>query len=419
MSRRWIQAAALAAVLGVLAAAGCSKGRTAKTGTPGANGPAEASWSFKPDRTPAAAPARPTYAFKALPPKPTNPDELFYWDFRYADLTKLDLSKSQDLLLGNAIFNAGTKWPAGKLPSGFDPKKILESGKDPGLGIRDLQKQGITGKGVHVAVIDQTLYLGHPEYKDRLDAYHEIQVQGSIAQAHGTAAVSILAGKTTGVAPGVRLTYYAVQTMENNAPTYKYLAMAVHAILDNNANATSTAEQVQVIAIPASWAKGASDSLLLDQAIARAHRERVFVISGALEHEYGVKLQGAGRDPLASPNETGAYRPARTAEFSFYNQPDAWWGLYVPIDSRTVAGPSGPEDWAFLRSGGISLAPPYLAGVYALAKQVKPALTPEEFLTAAFETGSTVTFTQNGKTYKLGPLLNPQGLIQRISAEKK
>ncbi len=40
------------------------------------------------------------------------------------------------------------------MPAGCDPRKIMADAMNPGLGIRALHKQGITGKGVTVAIID-------------------------------------------------------------------------------------------------------------------------------------------------------------------------------------------------------------------------------------------------------------------------
>lgn len=63
-------------------------------------------------------------------------------------LKNADLRDKYDVLI-TCIFDSQTPWPPKeKLPPNFDPNKILEAGKDPGLGIRDLHKQGITGQGV-------------------------------------------------------------------------------------------------------------------------------------------------------------------------------------------------------------------------------------------------------------------------------
>jgi hypothetical protein len=88
--------------------------------------------------------------------------------------------------------------------------------------------------------------------------------------------------------------------------------------------------------------------------------------------------------------------------------------LLVPMDSRTTASPTGTEDYVFYRQGGWSWSIPYLAGMYALAVQVKPEITPEAFWETALETGRTIHIGHNGKDYEFGVILDPQALIEAI-----
>ena len=84
-------------------------------------------------------------------------------DLRAMDLRGADLFKT--------TFDSFTSWPSREmLPEGFDPERVLEWGKCPGLGVRELHERGVTGKGVHVAIIDQPLLMDHEEYKDQLVA---------------------------------------------------------------------------------------------------------------------------------------------------------------------------------------------------------------------------------------------------------
>ena len=55
----------------------------------------------------------------------------------------------------------------------------MEIGKNPGLNIRKLHKEGLTGKGIGIAIIDQNLLVDHSEYKDQLRMYEEIHIQKS------------------------------------------------------------------------------------------------------------------------------------------------------------------------------------------------------------------------------------------------
>ena len=55
-----------------------------------------------------------------------------------------------------------------------------------------------------------------------------------------------------------------------------------------------------------------------------------------------------------------------------------------------------------------------MAGTYALAAQVKPDITPEEFWATALETGRTIQITHEGKEYPFGVILDPQALIAAL-----
>ncbi|HEX5941569.1 MAG TPA: hypothetical protein VFY66_04795, partial [Anaerolineales bacterium] len=59
----------------------------------------------------------------------------------------------------------------------------------------------------------------------------------------------------------------------------------------------------------------------------------------------------------------------------------------------------------------------YLAGMYVLAMQVNPSITPEAFWETALNTGKTIQIQHDGKNYELGVILNPQALIEAIKSQ--
>lgn len=110
-----------------------------------------------------------------------NPDSGDYWqmDLRGYDLSGLDLRNSvKDL--SYADFDDKTIWPpADKMPAGFDWKQIMNLGKNPGLNLKTLHGEGITGKNIGIAIIDQTLLVDHQEYADQIRLYEEADnIQG-------------------------------------------------------------------------------------------------------------------------------------------------------------------------------------------------------------------------------------------------
>ncbi|MEW6228974.1 MAG: hypothetical protein AB1700_12945 [Bacillota bacterium] len=86
----------------------------------------------------------------------------------------MNLRDKGPLFLEEANFDSLTMWPMApwRRPSGFDPEAILEEGENPGLGLRALQQEGVTGKGVAIApvVMYPPMHLasrapGHPRHR--------------------------------------------------------------------------------------------------------------------------------------------------------------------------------------------------------------------------------------------------------------
>jgi hypothetical protein len=84
------------------------------------------------------------------------------------------------------------------------------------------------------------------------------------------------------------------------------------------------------------------------------------------------------------------------------------------MDARTTASPTGKGEYAFYGEGGWSWSIPYIAGMYALAAQVEPKITPERFWALAMKTGRTVETKDGSKTVSLGPILDPAQLVEAL-----
>lgn len=360
--------------------------------------------------------------YTEVPKYDPDSEDPFQMDLRSSDLTKLDLSKSKDDLLF-AIFDSKTQWPApDKMPGDFDWQKIMETGKDPGLGVRALHDQGINGKDVGIAIIDQTLLVDHVEYKDRIRVYEEADdVTGGWleAQMHGPAVASIAVGKTVGVAPEADLYYIATgacgaTSQEDYDISCK--AKAIQRIVEIN-KSLPTDHKIRVISMSNGWMPETKGYDEMMSAVEEAKAAGIFVISVSLERTHGWNILGLGRDSLSDPNDFQSYGPTYWLEQEFSEGKIPADTLLVPMDSRATAGPTGTKDYAFYRRGGMSWAVPYLAGIYALTVQVKPDITPEKFWSTALQTGKTIELQQDGKDYELGVILDPQALIEALQSK--
>lgn len=349
-------------------------------------------------------------------------EEQWQVDLRSSDLTRLDLSKSGNDLL-NADFDSKTKWPApNKMPGNFDWQKIMELNKDPGLGMRALHKQGITGKGVSIAIIDQTLLVDHIEYKDQLRLYEEMEdlrEVGPQARMHGGTVASIAVGKSVGVAPDADLYYIATGFCGATSLEDMDLscwAKAIHRIVEIN-QALPADRKIRVLSLSFGWTPQNKGYDEITAAVNGAKAAGIFVISSSLRFTDNLYFHGLGRSLISDPNDFWSYKPGIWWAKDFYRNGFATKTLLIPMDSRTTASPTGTEDYVFYREGGWSWSIPYIAGIYALAIQVKPDITPEQFWDAALGTGRTIHIGHNGKDYEFGVILDPQALIKEIQSK--
>jgi Subtilase family len=369
----------------------------------------------------------------SIPKFDSNSTDPWQIDLRSRDLTKIDMTASlSDLMY--AVFDSKTQWPpADKLPAAFDWRKIMELGKDPGLGVSNLHQQGINGTGIGIGMIDQPLLVDHQEYKNRLRLYEEINISPDTqARLHGGAVASIAVGKTVGVAPAADLYYIGAWPGDWDPEThevtsnFKYYAQAVHRILEINRSLPED-RKIRVIAMQVGWSSGREGYVEITDAVEQAKAEGIFVISSSLGPTYNLYFHGMGRDPREAPNRFESYIPGIWWEKDFYastisnsypwDLPKGTLLLLVPMDSRTTASPTGTEDYAFYRQGGWSWSIPYLAGMYALAAQVKPDITPELFWETALNTGRTIQIQHDRKEFEFGIILDPQALIEAIKSK--
>ncbi|MHB8056058.1 MAG: S8 family serine peptidase [Candidatus Aminicenantales bacterium] len=357
---------------------------------------------------------------KILPHYDPNSVDLWQVDLRGVDLSNLDLRGRFDDL-DHANFDDNTRWPA-DLPPGFSPENIMRLGKNPGLGLRRLHEQGITGKGVSIAIIDQPLLVDHSEYAHNLKLYEQIHSNGDIAQMHGPAVASIAVGKNVGVAPEADL-YYITELHGYNTDNgfkwdFSYLAQSIERILEINRKLPKE-RKIRVISISVGWSPGQKGYRKMMAVVEKALDEGVFIVSSSIKNCYKGKFSfsGLGRYPDADPDllssySSGIYWSQKSAVFS--NQIDFSNTLLVPMDSRCTASPSGNNDYVFYREGGWSWCIPYIAGLYALACQVSPDINPEIFWEVATATADPLIVEKEGTPYKVGRIVNPVKMISRL-----
>lgn len=360
-------------------------------------------------------------------PSPTSVN-LLQVDLRGKDLSELDLhDRSNDLF--HSYFDSTTKWAIkDKMPKDFNAKEILELGKYPGLGVSKLHKQGITGKNIGIAILDSPLRNKHEEYCDRIKHYEELFNPRTDSLMHGPAVASIAAGKNVGVAPKADIYYFAVDNLYtdksgNYRCDFEKVATAIDKVIEIN-KLLAEDKKIRVISMSMGCQPEDKGYKEFKNAIASASKEGIFSISTSLIDTNGFKFNGLGRFPSDDSNENASFAAGKFWEgtLSKYT-PEQFLVrdknyLYFPMDTRTVAGPNYDDEYVFYRYGAYSWVIPYISGLYALACEVNPKVTPEIFWNAALETSKEINFDYRSKTYEIKHVISPVDLIEKLKIIK-
>lgn len=158
----------------------------------------------------------------------------------------------------------------------------------------------------------------------------------------------------------------------------------------------------------------------IEAAIGRARSAGIAVVCVNSRDPLLEPWMGMGREPYGDPNDLADVRPGAFWEEYLYS--GEYRGadgslLLVPVDRRTAASPAGEGEYACFAQGGMSWAAPYVAGLFALACQVRPEVTYEEFLAAARATADPVSIrSAEGKEYPYGKVEDPAALLARLGA---
>jgi hypothetical protein len=312
-----------------------------------------------------------------------------FWGLAGMSLVKLDL-QDQAKAIGKWTFDSRTIWPGtDRLPPGFDPARLMEEGKNPGLGIRKLHAEGVDGKGIGLAIIDQPLLKEHEEYRDQIIQYNEVDLDGAGPQMHGPTVASIAVGKTCGVAPAAALYFFAV-------PTWKWSrtepwAEQLERVVELNQTLVHT-PKIRVVSISLGAFSQRPNLARWQQAVQKAEQNGILVLTCD-----PTFLRLATLKRLEDRSEPTATDYSR----GMIGYPEAT--LCVPAANRTFASFRGPHVYTYDRTGGLSWTVPYLAGVAALAWQVNPAIKADEmvklWVSTSIKTGA-------------GQVINPLGVVE-------
>jgi len=288
-------------------------------------------------------------------------------------------------------------------------KRIMENGKNPGLGVRSLHKQGITGKGVNVAIIDQNLLLNHPEFAGKITYYDTgCGTPENSGSMHGPAVTSLLVGKSTGTAPDAKVYYAAAPSWTGDS---KYYSDALNWIIEENKKLPNN-KKIRVVSVSAAPSGNGSPFTknlnMWDQAVLAAQQNGILVLDCRDNAVTGF-IWPAFYDP--SDPENPAACTGGSPKSGGYRIPDS--GIGVPNSRRTTAEEynEGSPSYVYWGQGGLSWAIPYAAGVLALGWQVNPNLSNDEIIQILFDT--------RARGSNESPIINPVAFIDAVKKTLK
>ena len=312
-----------------------------------------------------------------------------FWGFVNMSLVNLDL-RNHKQLLDDMSFDTRTKWPEpSKLPKGFDPARLLEEGKNPGLGIRGLHKRGIDGRGVAIAILDQPVLTNHQEYAGKIINYEGVSARRSSIE--GPPVISIAVGKSCGVAPAAGVYYYALP--KTALPDNAIYCDIINKIIKINESA-GTSEKIRVVNISTGTFEQQIHFDRWKETLVKANENGILVVTcDPAFLDYGP----LERIPERDADDPSGYKAGKLSRADNV--------LRVPAGNRTTANNVATDTYTFWGTGGNNWAAPYLTGLAALAFQVDPKIKPDEIVKLWIETAV--------KT-DAGPIVNPPGFIDAV-----
>jgi subtilisin family serine protease len=266
--------------------------------------------------------------------------------------------------------------------------------------VRTLHREGLTGRGVNVAIIDQPLHQDHPEFAGKFTAYHDVGCE-SESSMHGPGVASLLVGAKCGTAPDARLYYVAAPSWKRDSA---YFATALEWIIDRNEELPA-GHKIRVVSVSSAPSGPGSpfekNGEMWEAVCARAEQAGILVLD-CTSHR---GLLGPCYYDAADPETVRSCRPGFPSMSGVSMPTDR---LLVPCSPRTTAEEYEKGDWAFqyCGQGGLSWGIPYAAGVLALGWQARPELTGPQIHELLFSSAHT--------TAEGAKIIDPKAFIDAV-----
>ncbi|HSK87698.1 MAG TPA: S8 family serine peptidase [Anaerolineales bacterium] len=323
----------------------------------------------------------------------------------YQDVRNKDVRIYGDLgesVIQTLWFNESTNWPRKDKDVA---NNIMTLGMNPGLGIRALHEQGITGKGINVAIIDQNMLLDHPEFHGKIVKYYDVGTKTASHEGsmHGPAVTSLLIGEKIGTAPEANVYYAAAPSWTGDA---QYYADALNWIIEENEKLPE-GQKIRVVSVSAAPSGEGSpftkNNYAWDTAYQRAMEAGIRVLDATREH----RITAPCYCDLHDPDNVAQCTPGWPAGKEYQLGKSQ---IHIPAARRTTAEEyeQGNFSYQYDGQGGVSWTMPYLAGVLAMGWQIDPDLTSADLLDMVFASA----YVTEGNV----KIINPPAFIDKVKS---
>ncbi len=304
----------------------------------------------------------------------------FIWGFTGCDLTNIafdpELYNDKDIRL--IAISTTTKLPDNHPFKYINEESIYHVDKD----IQKLHKQGIDGTNINIAIIDNCFKAVPKEIKNSLYSYKKM-FDAKESSFHGSVVSCQLGGENLGIAPKSKLYFYA--TPEKNQRDFNIAA------LKDIINLNEQGADIRIVSISAAAQTHSPEYPKLKEKLAA---QGCYIIDSVVFAN--SNFTSINKDPISneyyfSPWQDGDTHSKRMGVLA--------GGKMLPLIETE-------NEYLYCGWAAFSWAIPCLAGIFALALQVNPNLTYDEFVTLAWETK---IVNEQGLS-----LINPLGIIEKL-----
>lgn len=326
------------------------------------------------------------------------------WGFSYLDLSDKDLSSVSLDVLSRVAFSSTTIWPTqSKLPKGFKPQSILKYTSTTSDSVIKLHNQGIDGKGITIAVIDNRF-----QGENHIEFENSKLIKATLKSAHlGDChfhmedVLAKLCGKKLGIVPKAKVLYYEVADEED-------CSFDVFNALNDIKNRVLQGEEIRIVSFSYSLTNEESAFEFEKECLAIVEELRNLKCEVIDSTRFGENFFCCGTTFLNIKDKIDSYTPASFSRGKPYED-KVKDKINILCSGRTIPEFCSNTGYKYESIDCFSWTIPQCVGYYALCLQINPLLDFEEFVNQCLKSCEK---NSNGMS-----ILNAEQLIKNVKQD--